>query len=46
MPKGSALHIHIDCCLDNEWFINELAFNGTIYLNEQTGFFDVFISEE
>lgn len=19
MPKGSALHIHSDCCVDNEW---------------------------
>jgi len=46
MPKGSTLHIHLDCCLDNEWFIKEFAFNGHIYLNEKSGFFDIFKDDE
>lgn len=46
MPKGSSLHIHIDCCIDNEWFISEMAYNGYCYLNKETGNFCYFKNEE
>lgn len=37
MPKGSALHIHIDCCMDNEWVKNHknIIFNFLNFLNNK-----------
>lgn len=33
LPKGGVQHIHIDCCLDSEWFFREVAVEDTSYVN-------------
>lgn len=45
-PKGATLHIHSDCCVDNEWFLEEIAYNGKCYLNQEADMFAYFETED
>jgi len=42
MPKGGALHIHIDCCVDVDWFKKEMLTHSNTYFSEKDKWFKYF----
>ncbi|KAL4472248.1 hypothetical protein ABPG72_013881 [Tetrahymena utriculariae] len=46
LPKGAVLHIHIDSCMDIDWFMEELAYHENTYFNQETSTFKYFQSAE
>lgn len=42
LPKGAVLHIHIDCCMDIDWFMSDLAYHENSYFNHETSRFKYF----
>ncbi|KAL4482851.1 hypothetical protein ABPG74_018877 [Tetrahymena malaccensis] len=46
LPKGAVQHIHIECCMDIDWFMEELAYHENTYFNQETSTFMYFQSTE
>ncbi|KAL4505323.1 hypothetical protein ABPG72_002385 [Tetrahymena utriculariae] len=46
LPKGAVLHIHTDCCMDIDWFMEELAYHENTYFNQETSTFKYFQNAE
>jgi len=46
MPKGGVLHLHFDCAVDVDWFMDYICNDEHSYFNEETKWNKWFKSDE
>jgi len=44
MPKGAIHHMHIDCSIDPEWYL-QLCLNDNVFINDKEGTVHYFKAE-